>query len=487
MIVVYIQAQFESDLNDARRNSASLRDPAGYVFELDGRILRRLNEGASKNWLKFTELPIAEQLMAAGDLVPTWLASDIAVAQCRTMDGICSDETGIILEHERIPFLSYACEWSQTMLRDAALLHLYFMERLMPLGWTLKDANPANVQWRLDKPCLIDVASIEPYAGGPWRAYGQFCKTMLFPLFISAYGGGQSLQSVLKGYGLKGVDAVSASRYLRGMAVFKPGVFVHLKLQALLQRLADRGQANRAGAAKLGNLESKVSVTSVLTLIRGLRHALMSLPLPEKTSWVGYTQTSIYTDEQLKLKQSLVASWFRQFGSAGDVVLDVGANTGTYSKLLAQQGAKVIAVDADMACVDSLYRQAHEGVLPLVLNLVEPTGPTGWDLGEQKAFADRINPDWSIWLAVIHHLSVHEGVRMDEVVRRIIKTSRYSIVEFVGREDPMVQALLQARSEERSDYSINNFHYLISELGVEILAKSVITDNRTLYLLRCVR
>lgn len=422
--------------------------------------------------------------MAEGALVPTRLAADIAVEQCRAMDSIYSDGKGLVLEHERIPFISYASEWSQTMLRDAALLHLDLMERLIPLGWTLKDANPANVQWRLGKPCLIDTASIEPYARGPWRAYGQFCKTMLFPLYISAYSGGKSLQPVLRGYGLKGMDALSASRHLRGIAAFKPGVFVHLKLQAYLQRMADRRQAHPADAEKLNGLASKVSSEAVLSLIRGLRRTLEALPLPEKSSWVGYAQTSTYSADQLKVKQELVASWFTQYGKPGDVVLDVGCNTGVYSKLLAQLGAKVIAVDGDMACVDALYRQHHEGVLPLVLDMAEPTGPAGWALGEQKAFADRVKPDWSTWLAVIHHLSVHDGVRMDEVVQQILRTSRYLVVEFVGREDPMVQALLEERSEERPDYCIENFEVFVIGLNCEVIDRRVITPTRTLYLLK---
>lgn len=468
----------------AQRNGASLRDPAGYVFELDGRILRRLNEAASEVWLKFLQLPVAEQFMSEGVLVPTKVAADIDVEQCRTMDGILSGDPGLILEHERIPFISYASEWSQTMLRDAALLHLDLMERLIPLGWTLKDANPTNVQWRLGKPCLIDVASIVPYDGGPWRAYGQFCQRMLFPLFTSAYGGGKLLQPMLRGYGLKGVDVCSASSHLRGMTVFKPGVFVHLKLQAFLQGMSDRRQRSGTSVAKLNSLVSKVTAETVLSLIRGLRRAILALPSPVKTSWVGYEQTSTYTAEQLMLKKELVASWFRQYGMAGEVVLDVGCNTGTYSKLLAQLGGKVIAVDADMACVDSLYRQQHEGVLPLVLDMVEPTGPAGWALTEQKAFEDRVKPDWSIWLAVIHHLSLHEGIRMDEVVRRILRTSRYAIVEFVGREDPMVQALLEERSEYRPDYSIENFERCVGGLNSEVIDKRDISPTRTLFILR---
>lgn len=365
------------------------------------------------------------------------------------------------------------------MLRDVALFHLDLMARLIPLGWTLKDAAPANVQWRNGKPCLIDVASIEPYEGGPWRAYGQFCKTMLFPLFIASYSGGGALQPVLKGFGLKGVDALSASRMLRGRAACKPGVFVHLKLQSYLQRLADRRKIQ--SASTMNRMASQVKAKAVLTLLDGLRKALRALPLPKETQWVAYQHTSIYRAEELAAKEQRVSAWFERYGSAGDLVLDVGCNTGAYAKMLAKLGANVIAIDSDMACVDSLYRQQTHGVLPLVVDMAEPTGPSGWALGEQTAFADRVKPTWALWLAVIHHLSIREGIRLDAVVNQILQSADHVVVEFVEPDDPMVQALMSERGIKRSDYSRQCFEDTIKKSNIKVVDKMVISPTRSIY------
>lgn len=459
-----------------------MRDPAGYVFEYNGRIYRRLIGAAAGHWRTFVDTSLASQLMGDGVLIHTQAAMDIDPLLCAPMDAPganLQDDNGLVLLHERVPVVSYAQEWCFSMLRDAALLHLDLMTRLIPAGWILKDANPSNVQWMKGTLTLIDVASIEPYISGPWRAYGQFCRTMLFPLLASAYGR-LPLQPLLKGHGLVGMDSATASRLLSGRASFKPGVLMHVHIQSWLQGLADR----RRSSGTANQLTAGIGADAVLQMVAGLRRVLESIPTPAPTTWTGYRFTSTYTEAQLADKRKIIDSWCDTHMLSTDLVMDVGCNTGDFSEVLAGHAGQVISIDADMACIDDLYRRAVPRVLPLVVDASAPTPAAGWFLNEQQPFPQRARPDLSVWLAVIHHLAIHNGVRLDEVVRGIVGTSPQMIVEFVAPEDEMVRALLTERGVERPDYTEEYFLNLLSSHGVEVLDRHIVTATRTLFLLR---
>jgi SAM-dependent methyltransferase len=411
--------------------------------------------------------------------VPTWTAADVDVAACVAMDapGMTIGSEGVVLEHERVPVITYAHEWSFSMLRDAALLHLDLVEALIPAGFILKDANPANVQWREGRACLIDVSSVADYSGGPWTAYGQFCRTMLFPLMSSAWGQ-LPLSPLLKGHGADGMPVAIAARLLRGRASLRRGVMLHVRLQAWLHRLSEGRQGDSAG------MTATITPESVLRLVSSLRRALTALPTPARTAWTAYRFTSTYSTEQAARKETVIDQWCKAHVTRHHTVLDVGCNTGDYSRLLAMHAGLVIGIDADGACIDEVYRRQLDNVLPLVVDAASPSPAAGWAYGEQATFDARIQADWSVWLAVIHHLAIHNGIRLDEVVRRIAATSPQLIVEFVAPEDAMVRALLTERGIERPDYTEQAFQALCAANGLETLDKCDITPTRALYLLK---
>src|SRR5207249_2657747 len=75
-------------------------------------------------------------------------------------------DTGLVLEHPRVEFLSYAYEWPFEMLQEAALLQLELCQRAFANGYGVKDATPFNIQFVGGKPLFIDVTSFEPYEEG---------------------------------------------------------------------------------------------------------------------------------------------------------------------------------------------------------------------------------------------------------------------------------------------------------------------------------
>src|SRR6266540_2757528 len=163
-----------------QREPGSFRDPASTVFYLDGRVLRGLDGEAAAEWRALQDTRFFPRLLEQGKVCPT------EQVPAPSGDGTWA----LVLEHERIPFVSYPYEWTFSMLRDAALLHLDILLDALDEGVTMKDGYAYNVQWRGTKPVFIDVVSFERLRGGePWAGYRQFCQTFLYPLLLQAYKG----------------------------------------------------------------------------------------------------------------------------------------------------------------------------------------------------------------------------------------------------------------------------------------------------------
>ena len=132
-------------------------------------------------------------------------------------------------------------------------------------------------------------------------------------------------------------------------------------------------------------------------------------------------------------------------------VLDLGCNTGRYSRLAAREGARVVAIDSDPVVVGELWRRAKEerlDVLPLVLDIARPSPAMGWRYGEQTSFLARARRsfDLVLMLALVHHLAVAERIPLAEVAGLAAELTRdILIVEHVEPSDPQFHRLARGR------------------------------------------
>lgn len=391
-----------------------------------------------------------DALIQAGQLIPSTLCAPRDV-------GLASAEVGeAVLEHERIPFITYPYEWSFEMLRDAALLTLDILDRALEHDSILKDATPFNVQFRDGKPVFIDVLSFEPYAGNrPWMGYSQFCSTFLFPLMLTAYRGVE-FQPVLRGT-LGTMTATDMYRLLGWRDLVRPGVIKHVWLAARLQRsFADRP----AGVQReFANIEFGKEM--VRALARGLRRVVQKLAYTEPDSaWRAYAQTHSYSSADRRTKDTFVADALDAATPAW--VWDLGCNVGEYAELAAQRGARVVAIDGDPACINRLYHAQKAGdrssrIQPVVGDLTNPSPGMGWALAERGAWGDRGRADFLLALALVHHLAIGNNVPLDACVRFLRGIAPAGVVEFVTKDDPMVKRLLATRDDVFPDYSVEHF------------------------------
>lgn len=448
----------------------SFRDPAGFVYRRGERLLRQVNRGFAPEFDAVAASGLFEELIGAGLLVGHAVVSAELAA---------SADAHLVLEPEQIPLISYPYEWSFGQLKDAALLTLDLQARALRRGMTLRDASAFNVQFRGATPVFIDTLSFEPHEDGrPWAAYRQFCEHFLAPLALMArcdirYG------ALLKHY-LDGIPLDFASAALPRSSWLSPALLLHLHLHARAQRKYAHTSVASATAGR------GIRRSQVLLMVEGLRSTIAGMDWrPAGTEWAEYTTEHNYTAQGLASKQRLVREFLAR--SRARTVWDLGANTGVWSRVAREAGASVASFDVDPAAVERNYRDLRagriDGILPLLLDLRNPSPGCGWAHRERSSLAARGPADLVMALALVHHLAISNNVPLDDVASFLAGLGRYAIVEFVAKTDGQVQRLLRNRPDIFPRYTRDGFEAAFSRHYRILQSAPVAESERHLYLL----
>lgn len=440
-------------MTNLHADDGSFKDPAGRVYRVRGehgeRVIRALRLDALEDLTRLLSAPFFRRLMQDGDVVRTWML-DARDAHVRRIGEGGSSWQGAI-EHQPIDFLTWPYEWPFSMLKDAALLQLRLLATSIPHGWTLKDATPFNVQWPGTRPTFIDVPSFIPWSGQYWHGYRQFCATYLTPLLMAAHLGIPS-QPLLRAR-LEGIPAEEALRYFPGLRRFRRGVPSHVWFPAKAERAAAKASARRKSSGKQ-------SQTALLALVESLRRLVSSLSYRPASPWTGYSGTHSYADADYDKKERFVAE--QTAARRPHLVWDLGANTGHMAQVAARSAGVVIAVDSDHDAIELLYRKISgadqpRNVVPLVVDIANPSPGLGWAGRERPAFDSRRKPDMVLCLALIHHVRVAANVPLALLLDWLCSLQATIVIEFVERRDEMFKKLLANKEEQYADYTRENF------------------------------
>lgn len=451
----------------------SFRDREGRVFERDGGLFRALSAPAADAFRRLAATRFFEAAQADGRVVRTAVAPGIAPPAAP------GEAWTAVLEHERIPVVSYPFEWCFSMLRDAALLQLDLHLAAIEEGFGLKDATPYNVQFRGARPVFIDVGSFEPLRPGePWIGYRQFCQLYLYPLLLAAHRG-LDFRPWLRG-SLAGIAPADARRLFTLRDLFRPGVLTHVRLHARAAGAAAGGSRDAARELR----EAGFGVALVQANLRALRRLVAALPPPSAASeWSHYDEALPYSAAGRDEKRAFVEEAAR--AARPRVAWDVGCNTGEYARLVAGHAGTVVALDADTAAVERLYlalrAEGAERILPLAADVSDSPAGLGWRGRERRALEERARPDLVIALAVLHHLAITGNVPLAELVDWLAATGAELVVEFVHREDPMVQRLLAGRPDRFPDYELQIFERLLHGAFEVVARRPLSGGTRTLF------
>jgi hypothetical protein len=440
------------------------------VFRRDGILHRQVQEVGAADWKAFTDGGLGAALVRDGLLVEHEEA-DVAAA---ALPGAVA-----VIRPRELPLISYPYEWSFSQLKDAALLTLELQRRALAAGMRLKDASAFNVQFDRGRPILIDTLSFEVAdPTQPWPAYRQFCEHFLAPLALIAYRDPRCAL-MLREF-IDGIPLDLAARLLPGRSRLRPGLLVHLHLHAGAQR-----RSARAGPTAVHPAPRRMSSLGQEALLDSLRRAVDGLRWTPSGHWTHYGIQTSYTERGAASKREIVERMLA--ASPAAVVWDMGANVGTYSTVAAGAGRSVIAFDQDAASVEHHWRhlsaEARSSVLPLVMDLANPSPALGWGLEERRSLVQRGPADVILALALVHHLAIGNNVPLDRVASFFARLGRRAIVEFVPKQDPMTQHLLAARPDIFPGYTLDGFRAAFAG-HFAILEEAPIEDSqRTLFLL----
>ncbi|HKQ26521.1 MAG TPA: hypothetical protein VJT81_18900 [Burkholderiales bacterium] len=367
----------------------------------------------------------------------------------------------LVLCHPRIPFVSYPYEWCFSMLKEAATLHLTLIARLFEKDLILKDASAFNVQFVGARRVFIDAGSVQRYETGmPWAALGQFCSTMLSPLLISAFLK-IPFSPFLRG-SLGGMDSRLTAKIFGGRYWWHPTVLKYVYLHAFLEQRYSHPSASRALPAAL-HFTREMLHHMFVVLARSVERLAFR---PPQGHWAGYTDTRAYSGDELAAKNKFVSGAFERMPRR-KLLWDLGCNTGEFSFLAAPFFDYVVAMDADFESVEMLFstlrRNGEKRILPLVMDLANPSAGCGWNNRERQSLFARGKPDCLLALALIHHLRVTEGIPLSHIVNFISSLADHVIVEFVAKDDPMFKTLAQNRRATYDDYTETAFRSLFGE------------------------
>lgn len=447
---------------------SSFRDPSGFLFVHEGSIYRQVNRTYRENYDHLIDSGLYAALVDSGLLIPH---REVGVDLART------DDAYKILKAELVPFVSYPYEWCFSQLKDAALLTLEIQKRALDFGMTLKDASAYNVQFRNGKPLLIDTLSFEKYREGqPWVAYRQFCQHFVAPLALMSHRDVR-LNQLLRTY-IDGVPLDLASSLLPFRTRFVFSLLSHIHLHARSQKhFADR---------TVDVSRHRISRTSYLGLIDNLQSAVKKLKWhPMGTAWAGYYEDATYSEEALQQKKQLVAEFLDRL--TPQMVWDLGANVGLFSRLASDRAMLTISFDADPACVERNYLQSVErgetSILPLLLDLTNPSPDIGWSNEERMSLLHRGPADTVLCLALTHHLAISNNLPFGMIADFLARICHSLIIEFVPKSDPQVQKLLSTREDIFTDYTQQVFEEALGK-HFDLQASQQIGDShRTLYLM----
>lgn len=436
----------------------SFRDPSGFVYTRGGILYRQVNRSFRQPFEAFLASGLYGELARDGLLV----SHEPVPLELSATDDACA-----VLKPERIGFISYPYEWCFGQLQDAALLTLEIQERALARGFTLRDSSAYNIQFHKGRPLFIDSLSFEPAEEGkPWVAYKQFCEHFLVPLALMStrdirFG------ALLRSY-LEGIPLDLGSKLLPRRSWLSLSSVLHVHLHAWAR---GRYAGSAVSSAAPGRTMSR---KALVNLVRNLSAAVRRLSWRAAgTEWVDYATDNNYSDAATRSKREIVAAHLG--GSVLGKVWDLGANTGEYSRIATKIATLVISFDMDPAAVERNYRRArHDGetnLLPLQIDLTNPSPAQGWAGRERLALEERGPADVLMALALIHHLAIGHNLPLDGIARYLSRLGKALIIEFVPKTDSQVQRLLLSRPDIFSGYTKEGFeeafrrHFAIHEVA----------------------
>jgi len=421
---------------------SSFRDNNGFLFHQNGKLYRQINQSYKDEYDHLIDSGLYSSLVDAELLIPH---EEVDIQP------LVKGKAYKVIQPEFISFISYPYEWSFSQLKHAALTTLEIQKKALDYEMTLKDSSAYNIQFRNGKTILIDTLSFERYKEGqPWKAYRQFCSHFLAPLALMSHRDIRLNQ--LSRIFLDGIPLDLANKLLPMRTLSMFSLLSHIHLHAKTQKHYESKQTK----VKKQSLPRRSFVGIIQSLYSGVKKLKWN---PEGTEWADYYSDTNYSETAFEHKKQIVKKFLEKIKPK--FVWDLGANTGEFSRLASEMGINTISFDIDPAAVEKNYLYSIEKketkLLPLLLDLTNPSPNIGWCNNERKSLLQRGPVDTILSLALIHHLAISNNLPLTKIVDFFKTTCNHLIIEFIPKTDSQVKRLLSSREDIFEEYTLEKF------------------------------
>lgn len=366
------------------------------------------------------------------------------------------------LVHTKIDFICHPYELPFYLLAKSALLQLELQIEAIDENIIFSDCSPFNVQYDYNtKPIFIDFGSLKLYEQNqPWYGYKQFCEFYLAPLSLESYNN-INYQKLLN-HSIEGLDLSLTSKLLSKKSYLNFNIFLNIHLHAkILKKITSK--------SKVSQKKYILTKHKYKSLLVSLKNTIEKFKSSNETYWSEYGITDSYEKEALLSKEDALKNFVKK--NRIQTLLDIGCNECHFSKLALKNGAlRSIAIDNDLGSLNKAAEkidQENLNILPLYIDLLNPTPGSGYMNKERESFLNRCkNFDGMIAFAIIHHLFISGQLPLDYIVKLLVSLAPNGLIEFVKKEDFQFQELM----------STNKFINL-EEYSEEIFEKNLIENN----------
>ena len=468
-----------SVLKNKQNIYSSFRDPAGFVFKYNNNLYRQINYQGKDNYDMLMDSGLYNALTKKKLIIPHTeciINSKKSTFQ-KTIHSFNNENRPYkIIKPEQIPFISYPYEWCFSQLNKAALTTLEIQKTALDFNMSLKDSSAYNIQFVNNSPVLIDTLSFEKYDDGkPWAAYSQFCRHFLAPLALMNYKN-INLNQLLRIY-LDGIPLSLCANLLPLRSYMSFSILVNIIFHSKTDKIL-----------ALKNIRTKkVSKHSLLGLIDSMESSIKKMAnKPMKSEWTDYYNNLEYPADSFNQKKKIISDLLDKIKA--NTLWDIGANTGLFSRIASDKGFQTVSIDSDSYSIEKNYKECinnkSKNILPLCIDINNPSPNIGWNNAERLSLADRGPADVILALALIHHLIIGNNLNFDLIAEFFNKICKWLIIEFVPKEDSQVRQLLFLRKDIFTDYSENKFKSSFSKYFT-VKSRTIISGTeRVIYLMQ---
>jgi hypothetical protein len=283
----------------------------------------------------------------------------------------------------------------------------------------------------------------------------------VLPLLIEAWSG-LPFQQLLRGR-IDGIGFPDAMSILPRRRVWTSiNGIMHVGLQA---RMIAGAASNKHGAHLQAPALPKGRYRAMLAELRNWLKGLRS-GRKIATFWNEYASDNSYSAEMKATKEKFVVEWAAA-RMQSRALWDIGGNTGDYSAAALAAGAvQAIVFDSDLDSLEKAYQRSKSGLsglLPLLMDIADPSPGSGWRQTERSGLDRRKKPDGILALAVIHHLAIGRNLPLRDVVDWFVDNAPRGVIEFVPKSDPMVRQMLSLREDVFHDYDEAHFRAYLGQ------------------------